>query len=314
MIVLLLAGSVVALAGVTVGRAQIGIGHFTSAQAEDRFRAAYAAAMAELPPPERTLDMRTRFGMVRVYRFAGSEPDGVPLVLLPGRASASPVWADNLATLRRLGPVYAIDLLGEPGLSIQSRPITSAADQAEWLAETLQQLPEAQFDVVGASIGGWTAVNVALHRPARVRSLTLIDPVLVFADLAPEAIVRSLPASVRWLPRSWRVDFASWTANDAPVEDVPVAAMIEAGMQTYALRLPAPRRPSEAQLRDLTVPTLVIVAGRSRMHDPAGLADVARRTLRDGRVEVYEDASHAVNGEQPDRIAADVSALRASLG
>ena len=60
-------------------------------------------------------------------------------------------------------------------------------------------------------------------------------------------------------------------------------------------------------------PVLVVVAGRSRMHDPHRVARTARRVLRHGRVVVYESASHAVNGECPDRIAADVAALRESL-
>jgi pimeloyl-ACP methyl ester carboxylesterase len=98
------------------------LGHFTSAAAKDRFVTAYDRAMADLPPPQRTLDVRTRFGVVRVYRFAGAQPTKAPLVLLPGRASASPVWADNLPALLKLRSVYTIDLLGEPGLSIQDSP------------------------------------------------------------------------------------------------------------------------------------------------------------------------------------------------
>jgi hypothetical protein len=45
----------------------------------------------DLPSPQRTLDVRTSFGVVRVYRFAGAQPTKAPLVPLPGRASASPV-------------------------------------------------------------------------------------------------------------------------------------------------------------------------------------------------------------------------------
>jgi len=69
------------------------------------------------------------------------------------------------------------------------------------------------------------------------------------------------------------------------------------------------------RVRDFGVdlPVLVVVAGRSRMHDPHRVARTARRVLRHGRVVVYESASHAVNGECPDRIAADVAALCETL-
>jgi pimeloyl-ACP methyl ester carboxylesterase len=97
------------------------------------------------------------------------------------------------------------------------------------------------------------------------------------------------------------------------VRDVLVARMIAAGMQGYALALPTPRRISEKALARLDVPVLVVVAGRSRMHDSRRAAETARRVLRHGHVVVYEGASHAVNGECPDRIVADLAAFRRPL-
>jgi pimeloyl-ACP methyl ester carboxylesterase len=288
------------------------LGHFTSAAAKGRFGAAYDRAMADLPPPERTLDVRTQFGVVRVYRFAGAQPTKAPLVLLPGRASASPVWADNLPPLLKLRSAYTIDLLGEPGLSIQDRPITSDADQAQWLYEVLLQLPEPRVHLVGLSIGGWTTANLLVNHPSKVTSATLLDPVYVFGNMSLEAILRSIPASVRWFPKAWRDDFASWTAGGAPVKDVPVAQMIEAGMQTYALDLPAPRRIPQDRIAAIRQPVLVIMAGRSPMHDSAAAADLARRSLQHGTVRVYPEASHAINGEYPDEIAADIEAFLAA--
>lgn len=292
---------------VAVLRSPSPVGYFTSAQAQDRYLAAYRQAMADLPEPDRTLDVRTGYGVVRLYYFTGADRAADPLLLLPGRSSASPVWADNVPSLLRSRSLYTVDLLGEPGLSIQQRPIETPQDHARWLHEVLLSLPEQRIHLLGLSIGGWAAVNLAAHRPEKVASLTLIEPVLVFADLSLEAIVRSIPASVRWFPKAWRDSFASWTANGAPVEDVPVARMIEAGMQTYVLKLSAPNRISEQQLRKLDIPTLVLLAGESGMHDSADAADLARRTLPQATVNVYPQASHAINGEYPDRIAADVT-------
>ncbi|MGC4791648.1 alpha/beta fold hydrolase [Micromonospora sp. DT178] len=291
------------------------VGYFVSAQAQDRFLRAYDRAMADLPEPDRILDVRTSYGVVRVYHFAGpaSSSSAPPLLLLPGRAAPSPVWADNLPSLLRLRNVYTVDLLGEPGMSVQQRPISSARDHAQWLHELLRGLPEARLHLVGLSIGGWTATNLAAHRPEKVASVILLDPVLVFTDLSPAAIVRSIPASVRWLPRSWRDDFASWTANGAPVEDVPVAEMIEAGMQSYVLKLSAPGRLTDERLAGVRMPVLTLFAGKSRMHDAAAGAAHARHVLPHAVVKVYPDASHAINGEQPEQIAADIAAHLARL-
>jgi len=266
----------------------------------------YTSAFADLPTPDDTLDIRTSFGVVRVYKFDGEGDRAEPLVLLPGRASASPVWADNLPSLLKLGDVYTIDLLGEPGMSVQDRPIENDDDHAAWLHQVLEALPEPGFHLVGLSIGGWTAANLAARAPEFIASVTLIDPVFVFADMPIEVIIRSIPASVTWLPKTWRDGFNSWTAGGAPVDDVPVARMIESGMQNYALVLPPPSRIPEQSIAGLRMPVLAIIAGQSVMHDAQAAVSVAERRLHEGTVHLIPDASHAVNGEYPDEIAAQI--------
>lgn len=302
-------GVLVLGAGMFALRSPSPVGHWESAEGQDRFLAAYTSAFADLPEPAETFDLRTRYGTVRVYRFTGTRDEAEPLLLLPGRSSATPVWADNLPSLLEIGDVYAVDLLGEPGKSIQERPITTDADQAAWLAETLAALPEEAFHIVGLSIGGWSAVNLALHDPARIATLTLIDPVFVFADMPLGTILRSLPASLSWLPKSWRDSFNSYTAGGAPVEDEPVAEMIEAGMQHYSLKLPGPSRISEERLRRLEMPVLAIIAEESVMHDSEVAAQTAQSALPAGVVREYPHASHAINGEFPDQLARDIAAF-----
>ncbi|MBX9390175.1 alpha/beta fold hydrolase [Streptomonospora nanhaiensis] len=296
------------LAAALVVRQPAPVGHFTSGPAKTEFAAAYRTAMAELPEPDAVHDLRTDFGVVRAYHFDGPA-DGVPLVLLPGRAAASPVWADNLPSLLRHRDVYTVDLLGEPGMSLQDRPITSDADQARWLHQAVRALPEERVHLLGLSIGGWTAVNLAMREPAGIAGVALVDPVYVFDGMPLETVVRSVPASVPWLPRSWRESFNSYTAGGAPADDSPQGALIEAGMRTYALRLPQPGQIPEERLAGLRPPVLAVLAGESVMHDPATAEAAARRALPDDRVKVYPDASHAINGEYPEEVAADVGAF-----
>jgi pimeloyl-ACP methyl ester carboxylesterase len=290
------------------------VGHFASAAEKARFVAAYDRAMAALPPPQQIRDVRTSYGVVRIYRFAGAHDDRPPLLLLPGRAAPTPMWADNLSHFLALRSVYTVDLLGEPGLSIQDRPFDTDADQAAWLHEVIAQLPEPSVHVIGVSIGGWTAMNLALHQPGKIASLTLIEPVFVFTSMSVEAILRSIPASIAWLPRSMRDDFNSWTAGGATVVHDPVAEMIEAGMAAYRLKVPVPSLPDPAKVGALRLPVLVILAGASPMHDPTAAATEARRLLPQQTVRVYPGASHAITGEHPAEIAADVAALLARSG
>jgi pimeloyl-ACP methyl ester carboxylesterase len=280
-----------------------GVSHFRSETDRARYLAAYDTAMADLPAPQDVRDVPTSYGTVRVYRFQG-KGDAAPIVALPGTRSGVPVLGDNLSGLLQHRSVYAMDLLGEPGYSAQSAPVTTRQQQAEWLGETLEQLPEEKFHMVGISIGGWTSMNLAVHDSSKIASVTLIDSPYVVSDLSFEAILRSAPTALPFAPRSWRDSFNSWTAGGAPVEDVPVADMIEAGMHTFDMQIPMAGRIPEEEVTAVEVPTMMIVAGASPLHDPAETADAARRML--DTVHVYEGASHAVNGEEPERIADDV--------
>ena len=323
--VLVPAASVLVLAGIITFflRTPSPVGHWDSAEGEERFFAAYEKAFESLPDPAESMDIRTDFGIVRVYRFVGTG-DASPMMLLPGTASSTPIWADNLPSLLEIGDVYTLDLLGEPGRSVQSSPISGPEDEAEWLAQTIAALPEESVNLVGLSLGGWTAAILAIHHPERVRTLTLIDPVNTFDNIPLETVVRAIPATVPWFPRSGRDAFNSYMAGGAPVEDVPVADMIEAGMQHYSMKKPQPSQITEQQLSDLSMPVLAIIAGDSVIHDPPTAVARAKRVLgapagkgagSDSRIiRVYEDASHAVNGEYPDEIAADIEQIITDKG
>ena len=45
------------------------VGYWDSAAGQDRYLAAYTAAFADMPEPAETIDVRTGYGIVRVYRF-----------------------------------------------------------------------------------------------------------------------------------------------------------------------------------------------------------------------------------------------------
>lgn len=286
-----------------------GVGYFRDAASHAQFLEAYRAGMQRLPEPERTWDVRTSFGYVRVYRFGAT--GGAPLVLLSGRHASTPMWAANLPPLLRHRDVYSIDLLGEPGLSVQTRPITDAADHAQWLDETLAGLDlEHRVHLLGVSIGGWAAANIAIRRPDRIASISLLDPVMTFTRLSPKMLLGSLAATIPVAPARWRHAFLGWISGSASeASDLPEGRLIAAGMRAYAVRLPAPSYPSTAQLRSIIVPTLVLLAGRSVVHSPSRAEARARVHVPDADVEVWGAASHAINGEYPEEIARRVAAF-----
>jgi pimeloyl-ACP methyl ester carboxylesterase len=239
-----------------VSRDRSPVGHFRSAAGEQAYLAAYREAMTLLPTPGSTLDLETTFGRVRVYEFGAASADraGIPVVLLPGRTSGVPMWAYNLPDLAVTRITYALDALGDAGLSVQVRPIRDAGDQADWLDQVLEELPARSVHLVGHSFGGWLAATYAVRHPERVRTLTLLDPVFVFQGLRWQVYLISLPASLPFLPRNWRTRMLS-TIGGGPVDLAdPVARMISEATEHYVVKLPQPKRLTGTQLRRLLMP------------------------------------------------------------
>ena len=260
------------------------------------------------------MDLETAFGRVRVYEFGAVPAAGTntPIILLPGRTSGVPMWAYNLPDLAAARITYALDALGDAGMSVQSRPIRDAADQASWLDQVLAQLPVRKVHVVGHSFGGWLAATYAARHPERVQTLTLLDPVFVFQGLRWQLYFISLPASLPFLPRSWRTRMLSIIGGGPVDTDDPVARMISAATEHYAVKLPLPERLTRAQLRGLQMPVYAALAGRSAMHDGARAAEVARAEIPDATVELWHEATHSLPMEQTARLDRTILAFLAA--
>ncbi len=276
------------------------VGHFVSRTGFARYLDAYRAAA---PAFAAQFDVPTGLGAVRAYRYDGPA-DRTPVLLLPGRGSGSPMWRTNLASLVAQRTVFSLDLLGDAGLSVQSGPIADAADQARWLDEVIAGLGLARVHLLGVSMGGWLAVNAAVRTPDRIASIMVLDPAMTFGRIPAKAVIASIALVVPRFPGGLRRRVMSWLAGGPPVDEtLPEAELLDAAATGFVVRQPAPRVFADDALRALSLPVLAIIAGRSVIHHPARAADRARRLLATGQVELWPDASHAVSGEFPDRIA-----------
>ncbi len=283
-------------------RAPRNVGRFRGDPARERFAAVYTAAMTGLPEHE-TVDVATSFGTLRAYRFDG--PAGrTPVVLLPGRNASTPMWRANIPSLTKRRPIVSVDLLGEAGMSVQDRPIGCAEDEARWLDDALAGLGLERVHLLGVSIGGWTAMNCAIHMPSRIASVTLLDPVLTFAPVPARAVLASLLLFPAGVPAALRRRVLSWICGGADADDtVAEAALISAAGKEFVVAKAVPTLFSDEQLQALGLPVLALIAGRSVMLDPSVAAARARRHLPHAQVEVWPDASHAINGEYAEEIA-----------
>jgi pimeloyl-ACP methyl ester carboxylesterase len=160
-----------------------------------------------------------------------------------------------------------------------------------WLDALLTGLGLDAVRLGGHSYGGWLALNYALHAPERVTHLALLDPTLCFAGMRLSYRLHAVPLFLPG-PRAGRMRaFLRWETGAAKLDpDWSELIALAAGRPRSKVVMPS--RPAAGQLRGLHVPTLVLVAEKSRSHDPARVAATARALLPRVVTGVLAGATH----------------------
>ncbi|MER5501752.1 alpha/beta hydrolase [Streptomyces sp. NPDC002561] len=254
------------------------------------FLAAYDEVLATRWPAGTThTELPTPYGTTRVNSHGPEEAP--PLVLLAGGGATSTVWYAQAAHLGRTHRVHAVDLVGDPGRSVAGeRPVRTVRDLTTWLDAVLDGLGADRAALCGHSYGAWIALHHALHAPHRVRKLILLDPTQCFAGFRPGYLLRALPMLLRPDARRTRA-FLEWETGGAALDPAWLRLRHAAADFPSARPVTGPR-PAPDALRGLDVPTLVLLAGSGRAHDPARVAAAAARLLPRARTVTIPGATH----------------------
>jgi len=247
------------------------------------------------------------------YRRWG-KPSGVPLFFVQhfraGLDNWDPLITDGLAEGREV-----ILFNGRGTASSSGTPRNRIEDMADDIAAVIRAMGLEQVDLLGFSIGGIEAAEVALRHPELVRKLLLIgtglrggeptaDPMV--AEVAPRPVPaledflylffgRSEAAreagEAFWERRHQRVD------QDAPSSPELMMAQLEA-IAAYE-----PLRPGETPfvyLNAITQPTLVL-NGENDVMIPSINSWHLAQNIPDAQLIIYPDAGHGAQFQYPER-------------
>jgi 3-oxoadipate enol-lactonase len=249
-----------------------------------------------------------RVGEIQLsYERAGSGP---PLLLLMGMSGTFSHWHPAfLDGLRESFETIVYDHRGVGESTPQEGPPTTAG-LAEDAAGLLAALGIDCADVLGISMGGMVAQELALAHPERVRALTLGCTYCggEGSSLTAPELVRRLAGAMssgdRELARrtAWELNVSpafaeneqEWEAFRA-IRAVPVPVIL-AQMQACVAH------DTSARLAGLKMPTL-IVHGTLDQIIPVENAHVIRRHVPGARLELLDGAGHLFFWEQPSRSA-----------
>ncbi|MBP6003329.1 MAG: alpha/beta hydrolase [Pyrinomonadaceae bacterium] len=247
---------------------------------------------------------------------------GTPLVLIHGYASSTFTWKDMIEPLSRKYRVIAIDLKGF-GFTDKPDGDYSRRAQAMIVGHLLEQLNIEKAWICGNSMGGETAINLALQFPNRVAGLVLIDAAglnvpgtatLVPAYLRNPLLNRALSAIALTSDKLVREGLIKSYFDDTKIGDDRVAAyyrpLTSRGGQLAALRARTQfgEFPIEAELGEIDVPTLLIW-GRQDELIPVEAGTRMNSAIKNSKLEIIEECGHVPQEERPEVVVGMINAF-----
>ncbi|CAN5611325.1 hypothetical protein BH11PLA2_BH11PLA2_51840 [soil metagenome] len=263
---------------------------FKSDEARARLDGWYDRFLSKAAGPLERREVPTSHGLSHVL-LAGdvSKP---PLVCLHGSLASS---AHLLAELQPLLKRYRLVLPDLPGQSVKGPPLRmSYKDDSlgQWAVEVMDGLGIETFDLLGVSLGGFAARITASLIPPRVRKLVLLVPAGIVSGpvwkgitqmAIPLALYKLFP-SERRLKRIFTPLFTSW--------DDDWANYMGTAFRDFVLDFRIPPVATDAQLRGLTMPTLVIGAGQDVSFPGETLLNRVKAVIPNVETELLADSKH----------------------
>jgi pimeloyl-ACP methyl ester carboxylesterase len=271
---------------------------YRSADGERAVKERYQQFLNYWPVPNEQLRVPTTSG--ETFVIACGQPDAPPLMLLHGAGFNSVSWMGDVATWAQTFRVFAVDIIGHPGLSAPTRPPYESDAYAQWLDDVLKALRPGKFSIVGISLGGWIAADFAIRRPDRVERLVLLCPGGIGKEkmsmLKLMLVILPLLSLGRW---GRRKAMQIMLGGDKPPDNRAAHALegfLSLISKHFRQNLAKVKRFEDEALKRITHPLLLIVGGRDAMID----SDETRRRvgtiIPTAQIEYLPDAGHALYG------------------
>ena len=219
------------------------------------------------------------------------------ILLVPGYMADETLWDDVLEPLRKFGPVAHADLRHDS--TIEAMAVRALADAPPG------------FILVGFSMGGYVAREIARRAPERVRALVLIAT----SNRADSPALRQSRGTVGKAAASVSFSGLSKTAiatslhpkqagNEALIERVR-AMGVRLGGEVFRRQSSIVREDDRARLHEIRCPTLVVAAGQDRLRSREESEEL-HAGLPGSELVVIEDSGHMLPIEAPQALLAVV--------
>ena len=227
---------------------------------------------------------------------------GAPLLYLHG-ASGAPVWQPFMEKLAETRDVIVVE---HPGFGQSQHPawLDSMSDLAYFYLDLIDQLGLKNLDVLGGSIGGWLALEIAIRDSSNLRSIGLIAPAGIHVKGLRKADI------FMWSPQETaRNLFHDQSYAEAmlaaPSTPESLLTMLQNRLTTAKVawqpRLHNPDLPK--WLHRIKVPTLIVWGDEDKLIPPAYGPHFAQM-IPGARLEAIPATGHLPQTEKPEEFVA----------
>ena len=270
---------------------------FRSAEAAEAVERQYRGVLESWPGPSSQITLPTRQGPTFV--LASGAEDGPPVVLLHGAQANSASWMFDAPLWAGRFRLYAVDMIGEAGLSAPVRPALAGEAHALWLDDVMAGLGLSHAAFVGTSLGGWLALDYASRRPAKVDALALICPAGI--GRTKNFLLKAAPLLLlgsRGKRRMRELVFGPMPA-EVPEPMRPFADMAALIGKTIRPRTQKVPPLSNEALRGLEMPILAIMGGRDALIDTREARARLDQSAPHAEICFIEEGYHFLPGQAP---------------
>jgi pimeloyl-ACP methyl ester carboxylesterase len=261
-------------------------------------------------------------GVRYAYRRFG-KPTGVPLVFLQHFRGTLDNWDPFLTdSIAREREVILLDNVGV-GLSSGTTPNT-VAQMARDAIVFLDSLALSQVDLLGFSLGGFVAQEIALLRPKQVRKLVLAGtgpqggPLMHgwrqdIADAARTPELGGAELSYVFFPhteagRAKAMEFLGRFLLRSVERDVPSDLATRDAQYDAVVDWGVPDHNKLQRLASIEQPTLA-ASGSNDLMIPTRLTHLLGALIPNAEVRIYPDAAHGFLWQYPNEFGKDVNAF-----
>lgn len=258
----------------------------------------YNSKLAEWPVEFDTFYVQTKFGETHIIH--SGDKNNPPMILLHAMGVTSAMWLDNIEELSSHFDVYAVDMIGDIGkskLNNIDEPVDDADLYSDWLNEVFDSLQIEKANLVGASMGGWGAMNFALRNPNRVNKIALLGPMgIPSASFGTIAKILSLV----WFPTDAKKrEMIEWTLGENQNTKKRFEEHMWIAMDCRGF-LPTPWTLDDEELQSILNPILLLLGENDEVAGPTDeVKERAKKFFPNVEVHILKNAGHMMNTDEP---------------